>query len=91
MCYGNVKFDESYFKGTYSYWILIDGNIGYKMQVVKNLYLDPSIGFSWKWEVKGRGDVDNKDINNLIYRYEILIISLPQVVDNVHTKYRQFF
>ncbi len=71
LSYGNVKFDESYFKGTYSYWSLIDGNIGYKMQVVKNLYLDPSIGFSWKWEVKGRGDVDNKDINNLIYRFGV--------------------
>lgn len=69
LSYGSVKYDETFFNGTYSYWSLIDGNIGYKLKIAKGFYVDPSAGFNWKWEVKGKGDVDNKNIDNLIYRF----------------------
>lgn len=71
LSYGNVKFDEPFFDGKYSYWSLIDGNIGYKLKITEGFYVDPSAGFAWKWEVKGKGDVDNKDIDNLIYRFGV--------------------
>ena len=35
--------------------------------------IDPYIGFNWKWEVKGTGIVDNKAVDNLIYKAGIKI------------------
>ncbi|MBA9073980.1 hypothetical protein GGR22_002147 [Flavobacterium gossypii] len=76
--YGNVKFDEDVaglgnFDGTYSYWSIINPNVGYKFMIGKNFSIDPSIGANWKWEVKGKGDVDNKNIDNFVFRAGIKI------------------
>lgn len=76
--YGNIKFDEDIaglgnFDGTYSYWSIINPNIGYKFIIGKGLSIDPSIGANWKWEVRGKGDVDNKYIDNFVFRAGIKI------------------
>lgn len=71
LTYGNVKFSEDFFgekiTGTYSYWSIINPNFGYRINL-GNFVIDPSIGFNWKWEVKGKGVIDNKEINNLVFR-----------------------
>jgi hypothetical protein len=72
--YGNIKFDEpqilplqSKFNGTYSYFSMINPNLGYKINV-GNFSLDPSLGFNWKWEFKGKGDFDNNLTDNFVFR-----------------------
>lgn len=70
--YGNIKFDENLgalgdFDGTYSYWSIFAPNVGYRFMVGK-VSFDPSIGANWKWEVKGKGDVDNKNVDNFVFR-----------------------
>ncbi|WP_296148413.1 hypothetical protein [uncultured Flavobacterium sp.] len=76
--YGNVKFDENIaglgkFDGTYSYWSIINPNVGYRFILGEHLCIDPSIGANWKWEVKGKGDVDNKNVDNFVFRAGIKI------------------
>jgi hypothetical protein len=65
--YGNIKFNENGQEGTYSYWSIINPNIGYKVNLGANFSLDPSIGCNWKWEVKGKG-IENKEIDNFVFR-----------------------
>lgn len=71
LTYGNINFEEDTplgtFDGRYAYWSLVNGNVGYKI-TLGDFCIDPSIGFAWKWEVKGRGDIDNKEFNNLVWR-----------------------
>ncbi len=66
LSYGNVRFEESFFlgsfKGTYSYFSFFNPEVGYKI-VLGNFVLDPFIGAMWKIEIKGRGDIDNKNVN----------------------------
>lgn len=70
--HGQIKFDETIngqnFEGKYSYWSIINPNVGYKIQLTKNLSLDPSVGFNWKWEVKGKGDIDNQYFDNFVFK-----------------------
>lgn len=70
--HGEIKFDDTIngekFEGKYSYWSIFNPNIGYKIQLTKNLSLDPSLGFNWKWEVRGQGDVDNKYFDNFVFK-----------------------
>jgi hypothetical protein len=70
--YSNTNFDESTplgnFHGTYSYWSAINNDLGYKIRIGKNLSIDPSIGYNWKWEVKGKGDIDNIYSDNFVFR-----------------------
>ena len=72
LTHGEVKFDENIageqFEGKYSYWSIINPNVGYKIQLTKNLSLDPSVGFNWKWEVKGKGDIDNRYFDNFVFK-----------------------
>lgn len=64
---GQVKFSEDFFKGKYSYWSLINPDLGYKVKIAKVIALDLSAGFIWKWEnLKGQGDIDNKMFDNLV-------------------------
>ena len=30
--------------------------------------IDPSMGFNWKWETKGKGDIDNIYVDNFVFR-----------------------
>ena len=70
--HGQINFDKTInqeqFKGKYSYWSIFNPNIGYKIQLTKNLSIDPSLGFNWKWEVRGQGDVDNKYFDNFVFK-----------------------
>lgn len=70
--HGQIKFDEMIngenFEGKYSYWSIFNPNIGYKVQLTKNLSLDPSVGFNWKWEVKGKGAIDNRHFDNFVFK-----------------------
>lgn len=70
--YGKVKFDEYRYnaprlKGEYSYWSIINPSIGYRFRAL-DLAFDTFAGFMWKWEVRGKGDVDNKDFDNFVFK-----------------------
>lgn len=72
LAHGEIKFDDMVngekFEGKYSYWSIFNPNVGYKIQLTKNLSIDPSVGFNWKWEVKGKDDVDNRDFDNFVFK-----------------------
>lgn len=72
LTHGEIKFNESIagekFEGKYSYWSIFNPNLGYKIQLTKNLSIDPSVGFNWKWEVRGKGDIDNKHFDNFVFK-----------------------
>jgi hypothetical protein len=72
LIYSNTSFDKNtplgHFDGVYSYWSLINNDIGYKIRIGNNLSLDPSIGYNWKWAVKGKGDIDNIYSDNFVFR-----------------------
>lgn len=72
LIYSNIKFDEYVYPignvtGKYRYWSLINPLLGYRFEIGK-LVIDPSIGFNWKWEVRGKGIVDNKNYDNFIFK-----------------------
>ncbi|MXN90191.1 hypothetical protein GR160_03045 [Flavobacterium sp. Sd200] len=72
LSYGNVKFDENLFifgvvDGTYSYFSFFAPEIGYKIQL-GNFSIDPFIGAMWKIEIKGKGDIDNKNVDEWAVR-----------------------
>lgn len=70
--HGQIKFDDTIngqnFEGKYSYWSIFNPNVGYKIQLTKNLSIDPSVGFNWKWEVRGQGAVDNRYFDNFVFK-----------------------
>lgn len=70
--HGQMNFNDNIngekYEGKYSYWSIFNPNIGFKVQLTKNLSIDPSIGFNWKWEVRGQGDVDNKNFDNFVFK-----------------------
>lgn len=72
LAYSNTSFDKNtplgHFDGVYSYWSLLNNDIGYKIRIGNNLSLDPSLGYNWKWEVKGKGDIDNIYSENFVFR-----------------------
>lgn len=72
LSYGAVKFDENIapgidFDGTYSYFSFFSPEIGYKIQL-GDFSIDPFIGVMWKLEVKGKGDIDNKNVEEWAMR-----------------------
>ncbi len=72
LTHGQIKFDDQIngekFEGKYSYWSIFNPNVGYKIQLTKNLSIDPSVGFNWKWEVKGKNDIDNRYFDNFVFK-----------------------
>ena len=70
--HGQIKFNETIngqkFDGKYSYWSIFNPNVGYKIQLTKNLSIDPSVGFNWKWEVRGKGGIDNQYFDNFVFK-----------------------
>jgi len=72
LAYSSTNFDKNTslgnFEGNYSYWSLINHDIGYKIKLGENFSLDPSMGYNWKWEVKGKGDIDNIYVDNFVFR-----------------------
>ncbi len=69
--YGNIKFSETIsgvdFDGTYSYFSFFSPEIGYKIQL-GDFSIDPFIGVMWKLEIKGKGDIDNKNVDEWAMR-----------------------
>lgn len=70
--HGQINFEEiinnEKLDGKYSYWSIFNPNVGYKINLTKNLSLDPSVGFNWKWEVKGKGIIDNTYYDNFVFK-----------------------
>ncbi|RZK08004.1 MAG: hypothetical protein EOO43_21500 [Flavobacterium sp.] len=66
LSYGNIKFDENIdgenFDGTYSYFSFFSPEVGYKIDL-NGFTIDPFIGIMWKLEIKGKGDIDNKNVD----------------------------
>lgn len=67
LSYGNIKFDENGFDGTYSYFSFFAPELGYKIQL-GDFSIDPFIGTMWKLEIKGKGDIDNKNVEEWAFR-----------------------
>lgn len=74
---GQIKYDDSFvvgnqvfnFKGKYSYFSLINPDLGYKFKIAKVINFDINAGFIWKWEMlRDKGDIDNKMFDNLVPR-----------------------
>jgi len=66
---GAVWFKETFFSGRYAYWSLFNPDFGYKLQF-GHFLVDPSVGFIWKWEIKGSATnaVDNRMFDNFNLR-----------------------
>lgn len=62
LSYGNIKFDEDGFDGTYSYFSFFSPEVGYKIKLGR-LAIDPFAGIMWKLEIKGKGDIDNRNVD----------------------------
>lgn len=77
LTYSSVTFDDVdgfiAIKGKYSYFSMINPNVGYKFMIGKNLSINPSAGMNWKWEIKGTEDIDNKEVDNLVFRLGLSI------------------
>ena len=72
LSYGAIKFDKDGFDGTYSYFSFFSPEVGYKIPI-GNFSIDPFIGITWKIEVKGKGDIDNKNVDEWTPRAGIKI------------------
>lgn len=66
------KIHPQVFKGSYIYWTLINPSFGYRFKA-KPIFVDVFGGFTWKWELKGRGDVDNKQFDNFVFKAGVKI------------------
>lgn len=64
--YSSIKFSKDSYKGRYSYFSVFNPEIGYRFAFGKqrNIALELFGGVEWAIEVKGKGDVDNKDFSN---------------------------
>lgn len=60
------EWDDSRFSGTYSYVSFFAPELGYKLGLGKNknINIELLVGTIWKIEIKGKGDVDNKNFEN---------------------------
>ncbi len=81
LAYGSIEFDKNNtsdpydpnvtnnpFKGTYSYVSVFNPNAGYKFIRSKSFVFEASIGANWKWELDAKGEVDNADFFNVLFR-----------------------
>lgn len=73
LAYGNIQFEESGFKGTYSYFSFLNPTVGYKFKFGDNLSIDPSVGVQWVIQMKGSGFVDNKNVDEWAGRFGIKV------------------
>jgi hypothetical protein len=58
-----VKFD-----GTYRYLTFFAPEVGYKFLIAQKVAVSLHVGTAWLIEVKGKGDVDNKNFDNWVGR-----------------------
>lgn len=76
LSYGNIKFDETILgdkvEGTYSYFSFFNPEIGYKINL-GGFCIDPFAGIMWKIEVKGKGFIDNRHVNEWTPRVGIRV------------------
>jgi hypothetical protein len=73
LAYGNIKFEESGQKGTYSYFSFFSPTVGYNFKFGENLSIDPSVGVQWVIQMKGSGFVDNKNVDEWAGRFGIKV------------------
>ena len=66
--YAQYNFSESDYTGTYRYISFVTPQLGYKFKL-GNFAIEPAIGFLWKIEIKGKGDVDNNSFFNTKGKY----------------------
>ena len=73
LAYGNIKFEESGQKGTYSYFSFFSPTVGYKFKFGENFSVDPSVGVQWVIQMDGSGFIDNKNIDEWAGRFGIKV------------------
>lgn len=61
--YVQYNYLDSDYKGTYQYISFVNPVLGYKFKF-GDFALEPSLGFTWKIEIKGQGDIDNRSFSN---------------------------
>lgn len=76
---GSIYFDgyisslSKFFEGRYSYLSFLAPDLGYKLLIAEKISVDLHLGTAWLIEIKGKGDVDNKDFNNWVFRGGLLV------------------
>ncbi len=60
---GKFKYDEDGANAEYQYWSFFAPEFGYKL-MLGPIAVVPYIGTMWKIEVKGKGGIDNKNVDN---------------------------
>lgn len=73
LAYGNISFEESGFKGTYSYFSFLNPTVGYKFKFGENFSIDPCVGVQWVIQMKGSGFVDNNNVDEWAGRFGIKV------------------
>ena len=71
LLHSQVKFSKDGFEGKYTYWSIINPELGYKVVIAKKIVLEAGAGIIWKWEVNTKSDLDNKDFDNLVPKFTI--------------------
>lgn len=72
--YGQIYFDKKFnidggsfrFDGKYQYISILNPSIGYKFKY-KKLIIEPVISSKYNIEIKGKGSIDNRDIDNTLF------------------------
>lgn len=80
LVFGNYEFDEENiydtsefggdgkFYGKYRYFSFFNPEVGFKFLIANTIAIDLHIGAAWLIELKGKGDVDNKNFDNWVPR-----------------------
>lgn len=63
LSFNNGKFNVD---GKFKYISILNSSIGYKF-LIKKFIVEPSISGRYNIEIKAKGDIDNKDINNFLF------------------------
>lgn len=68
LSYGHIYFDEDEFDGEYSYFSFFSPEYGYKWRLKNNFVIEPFVNAMWKLEIKGKGMIDNKNVDEWAFR-----------------------
>lgn len=94
LTYGNIKFDEGTalcnFNGTYAYWAPDQRKC--RISVCAGRFLHRSVDrFARKSQVKGKGDINNREFDNLMWRAGLKLGSILVSLSSLKAAFGLFF
>ncbi|WP_191018871.1 hypothetical protein [Flavobacterium selenitireducens] len=76
LSYGRISYDDDFGifgdEGTYSYFSFFSPEAGYKIKLGP-VAVDPFVGIMWKLEIKGKGYIDNRNVDEWVPRLGLKI------------------